>query len=255
MYTVYAYCKKFPPLCTTTSNNTRRKRILDSHNPFEEDTYYNHKIYLEPVHARSLHRAIPPGSRPQVTPCSEVSTFPQTQPPQSPAILSYSHLRVNQTSPAQSPPDLSSSQMSSSQGQVTPCSQVNTSSLSVTQPSSSPCFQSPAMSSDVYIQQSEIPPASHCQPLVTSNLHNTPLLQENATFATFTEFQEAQSHYEQVHFCKLYTRRSRTIESALKRTPNKHYNTKIKFSEMEICCIHGGKKFKSTSTGKRPNQM
>jgi zinc finger SWIM domain-containing protein 3 len=80
-------------------------------------------------------------------------------------------------------------------------------------------------------------------------------LHEGATFASFNELEKVQRAYEQEHFCKLYTRRSRTVESALKRTPNKTFDAKIKFSELEICCIHGGKKFKSTSSGKRPKQM
>ena len=107
------------------------------------------------------------------------------------------------------------------------------------------------------------PASSHCSTGSTLDLESsfsqlpttTPTLHEGATFATFAEFETAQRIYEQTNYCKLYTRRSRTVESALKRTLKKTFDAKIKFSELEMCCIHGGKKFKSSSSGKRPNQM
>ena len=54
---------------------------------------------------------------------------------------------------------------------------------------------------------------------------------------------------------ELSVRRSRTIEAASKRAPKKQFKKELKYSELDYACIHGGKSgYKSTSTGKRPNQ-
>ena len=76
----------------------------------------------------------------------------------------------------------------------------------------------------------------------------------NSTFSSYEEFQKHLESYEQNNYVKLYRRRSRTIESALKRTPKRRFNSWLKFAELELCCIHGGKDFASRSIGKRPNQ-
>lgn len=73
-------------------------------------------------------------------------------------------------------------------------------------------------------------------------------------FKSFSDLCEAISAFEQAEFVQLYVRRSRKIESASQRAPKKKFNQDLKYSEIDFACYHGGKKFKSTSTGKRPNQ-
>ena len=193
-----------------TSTTSKRKRILESHSPFEEESYYNQKVYLETVNARSLHRRMPCNTSTRSMPLA-TKTGHQPLP-----------ISADPTSPSPSSPI----------------------SADPTNPSpSSPISADPANPSPTSLISS-----------VSSTIGNKSL-HESATFTTFTDFQRAQSKYEESHFRKLYTRRSRTIKSALKRAPNKQYNSPIKFTEMEIRCIHGGKKFRSTGTGKRPNQM
>ena len=43
--------------------------------------------------------------------------------------------------------------------------------------------------------------------------------------------------------------------SSKRRVPNRNFNTKLVYSEIVYCCIHGGKAFKSESKGERPNQL
>ena len=74
------------------------------------------------------------------------------------------------------------------------------------------------------------------------------------TFGSFSELQDKKDAFEKSNFVQLYIRRSRTIEAAAKRAPKKQFNVDLKYYEIEYSCIHGGKDFKSTSTGERPNQ-
>ena len=54
---------------------------------------------------------------------------------------------------------------------------------------------------------------------------------------------------------KLYKRDSRTIETAIRRAPNRKFKSDIKYADLVYCCIHGGKKFKSEFKGKIPQQQ
>lgn len=80
------------------------------------------------------------------------------------------------------------------------------------------------------------------------------VLHKNAVFSSLSLLEKAIELYERINYCKLYRRRTRKIESTLKRTPKKSFNPNIVFTEIQLCCIHGGKNFQSRSTGKRPNQ-
>jgi len=55
------------------------------------------------------------------------------------------------------------------------------------------------------------------------------------------------------HFIQLYKRNSQTVGSALKRTQNRKINKELKHVRLLYSCIHRGRKFSTTSTGKRPN--
>jgi len=73
-------------------------------------------------------------------------------------------------------------------------------------------------------------------------------------FDTFSEVDEKIRRYEKERFVQFYKRDSRKIESARKRAPHKNFKEEIVYSKLVFSCIHGGKKFKSKSVGKRPNQ-
>ena len=83
----------------------------------------------------------------------------------------------------------------------------------------------------------------------------TPLImfrfQVGETFSSFDEFSRKVKEFEERSFVKLYKRSSRTIASTLRRAPKKKYNQRLQYTEIDMSCIHGGKNFVSTSTGKR----
>ena len=74
-------------------------------------------------------------------------------------------------------------------------------------------------------------------------------------FSSFDELNQRIIHFETKSFVQLYVRRSRSLEATRKRATKKDFPEQLKFGELDYHCIHGGKKFKSQSTGKRPNHM
>ena len=74
-------------------------------------------------------------------------------------------------------------------------------------------------------------------------------------FTTFAEVKKKIYQYEKDKFVQFYQKDSRKIKAARKRPPHKNFNKAIVYSELVYSCIHGGKKFKSESKGKRPNQQ
>ena len=46
----------------------------------------------------------------------------------------------------------------------------------------------------------------------------------------------------------VYTRSSQSIEAARKRAPNRRFLDKLKFSELDNACVHGGREYKSKAT-------
>ena len=74
-------------------------------------------------------------------------------------------------------------------------------------------------------------------------------------FKMFVEVENKIHQYEKEKFVQFYRRDSRRIEAAQKRAPHKSFREEIVYAELVYSCIHGGKKFKSESKGKRPNQQ
>ena len=73
-------------------------------------------------------------------------------------------------------------------------------------------------------------------------------------FYSFEELSEGVKNWEKKNFVTLYTRSSRSIEAARKRAPNRTFLDKLKFSELDYACVHGGREYKSNATQKRPCQ-
>ena len=80
------------------------------------------------------------------------------------------------------------------------------------------------------------------------------MLSVSEEFKSFNELSKRLSEFEKKSCVQLYIRRSRSVQSAAKRTGKKKYNDALKYAEIDYACIHGGKNFKTSSTGKRPNQ-
>jgi zinc finger SWIM domain-containing protein 3 len=74
-------------------------------------------------------------------------------------------------------------------------------------------------------------------------------------FCSFEELQQLLLLYQKQQSVQLYVRDSHTTVAAVKRNTKKNFKTELKYSELTYRCIHGGKKYTSTSTGKRPHQL
>ena len=73
-------------------------------------------------------------------------------------------------------------------------------------------------------------------------------------FASFGYLKRAVETFQKATYSQLYIKDSRSIASALKRTPGKIIKSELEYSYMVFACIAGGKKFVSKSKGRRPNQ-
>ena len=72
-------------------------------------------------------------------------------------------------------------------------------------------------------------------------------------FPSFDDVNKIINQYEEKNFVKLYKKDSRTIPSFKKRCPKRFIREELTYSYLVYSCIHGGKKFKSRSTGKQLN--
>nr|XP_037277998.1 uncharacterized protein LOC119170836 [Rhipicephalus microplus] len=71
-------------------------------------------------------------------------------------------------------------------------------------------------------------------------------------FASFVELEKAVAAYSSRHSVQLWKRDARTIDAARKRVGNiaSKMSEHLKYQCIKYCCIHGGKKFTSTATGR-----
>jgi hypothetical protein len=74
-----------------------------------------------------------------------------------------------------------------------------------------------------------------------------------AKFESYDEVAAIIKDYQAENFVQLYKRDSRTIEAASRRCSKKIFAARLRYSELDYSCIHGGKKFESESKGARPN--
>lgn len=73
-------------------------------------------------------------------------------------------------------------------------------------------------------------------------------------FCSFEELSQSVKRWEENKFVTLYTRSSRSIEAARRRAPNRTFLDRLKFSELDYACVHGGREYKSKATQRRPCQ-
>jgi len=69
-------------------------------------------------------------------------------------------------------------------------------------------------------------------------------------FGSYEEFNEALSKYCDKEYVTFYKREARTIVGAKKKT-DRYINPNLKYYQLKYACIKGGKKFKSSGSGKR----
>ena len=69
------------------------------------------------------------------------------------------------------------------------------------------------------------------------------------SFSSFQELESKVKLYEE-QYVQLWKCDSRTVQTAQKRM-TRHLSEEIKYYELTLCCIHGGKKFKPRGEGKR----
>ena len=73
-------------------------------------------------------------------------------------------------------------------------------------------------------------------------------------FDSYEVLIEQLKSYQKENYMQLFKRSSRTVTGYLTKHPKRNLNKNLLFCELDYSCIHGGKKFKSKSSGARPNQ-
>ena len=77
---------------------------------------------------------------------------------------------------------------------------------------------------------------------------------EGKQYTSFEELQADLETYQKESKCQLYILDCRTIKAAKHRVPNKKLSEALHYYYVKYSCIHGGKAFKSRSSGARPNR-
>ena len=75
-------------------------------------------------------------------------------------------------------------------------------------------------------------------------------MEVDTMFDSFSALEKEIDNFQKRNSVQFYMRDSRKIEAA-----KRALNTRLVYSEIVYCCIHGGKTFKSESKGERPNQL
>lgn len=70
-------------------------------------------------------------------------------------------------------------------------------------------------------------------------------------FNTFEELKKKIKNYQNYKNCAFYKRDCVTIGKCRKQGVKRHIGQSLKYYSIRYCCINGGKKFKSMSTGER----
>ena len=75
-------------------------------------------------------------------------------------------------------------------------------------------------------------------------------------FQSFALWEEAVKKYELENYVQLWRRDARTIQAAKKRltsTTDRQFNEDLQYYELKYCCIKGGRKYTTRTTGSCPN--
>ncbi|KAK6325397.1 hypothetical protein J4Q44_G00047390 [Coregonus suidteri] len=77
-------------------------------------------------------------------------------------------------------------------------------------------------------------------------------LDVGSTYSNYTDFNNAVIAFENENFVQFYRRDARTIEKVKRLNPRHYYNPELKYVNIHLTCIHGGRNFLSHSKGVRP---
>ena len=72
-------------------------------------------------------------------------------------------------------------------------------------------------------------------------------------FQSFALWEETVKKYELENHVRLWKRDARSIQAARKRMPNRQLNEDLQYYDLQYCCIKGGRKYTTRTTGSRPN--
>jgi hypothetical protein len=75
-------------------------------------------------------------------------------------------------------------------------------------------------------------------------------LEVNTKFNSYEELKQSLTQFEKDNYIQLWKRDSRTIKCMKTRAPNKNFNNDLVYDALALCCVHGGKDHKTSSTGK-----
>ena len=84
--------------------------------------------------------------------------------------------------------------------------------------------------------------------------HDVSSLAVGQEFCSFQELSSTINQWEAANFVTLHRRSSRSIKASRLRAPQRKFNDKLEFAEVDYACVHGGRQYKSKSTNKRPCQ-
>uniref|UniRef100_A0A131XS24 Putative mumet1 n=1 Tax=Ixodes ricinus TaxID=34613 RepID=A0A131XS24_IXORI len=79
-------------------------------------------------------------------------------------------------------------------------------------------------------------------------------MEKGKQFSSFAELATAIAEFQDTNFVQFWINSSRTIAGARKKGVKRHINEDLVYTEITYSCTHGGRKYKSQSTGARPNQ-
>ncbi|EEC18629.1 hypothetical protein IscW_ISCW014568 [Ixodes scapularis] len=79
-------------------------------------------------------------------------------------------------------------------------------------------------------------------------------MEKGQQFSSFAELATAIAEFQDANFVQFWINSSRTIAGARKKGVKRHINEELVYTEITYSCTHGGRKYKSQSTGARPNQ-
>jgi len=72
------------------------------------------------------------------------------------------------------------------------------------------------------------------------------------SFESFGQLKESVARFEKANALSLYKRDCRSIEAAVKKGVTRDVRRALTYYSLQYACYHGGKKFKSRSSGARP---
>ena len=79
--------------------------------------------------------------------------------------------------------------------------------------------------------------------------------QDDEKFNSFEEVQRWSDDYQRQNYGQFYVRDSRTIAATQKWLPKRQLKAELKYYQVTYACVHGGRKYKSASSGSRPHQQ